>query len=76
MDWKKDFYRRITPAPALDDILATNTSGLSMEAMAEELPWEMRSRFSDVYFFNPPRNRFCTIESSVRTALVGQDGTR
>ncbi|MBJ6723886.1 3-hydroxyacyl-CoA dehydrogenase/enoyl-CoA hydratase family protein [Geomesophilobacter sediminis] len=36
-------------------ILSTNTSGLSVEAMAQFLPEELRTRFLVTHFFNPPR---------------------
>lgn len=55
MDWKEDLYRRI--APHLNDhaILATNTSGLSINTLAAVLPEALRHRFCGVHFFNPPR---------------------
>lgn len=55
MDWKEDLYKRI--APHLNDhaILVTNTSGLSINALAEVLPSKLRQRFCGVHFFNPPR---------------------
>lgn len=36
-------------------ILTTNTSGLSIAALAEGLPQELQRRFFGVHFFNPPR---------------------
>jgi 3-hydroxyacyl-CoA dehydrogenase len=36
-------------------IIASNTSGLSMNALAQGLPEELRSRFCGIHFFNPPR---------------------
>jgi 3-hydroxyacyl-CoA dehydrogenase len=36
-------------------ILATNTSGLSVERLARALPEAVRERFCGVHFFNPPR---------------------
>lgn len=55
LDWKQDLYRRIVPALAPHAILATNTSGLSIDALAATLPEAMRDRFCGVHFFNPPR---------------------
>jgi 3-hydroxyacyl-CoA dehydrogenase len=55
MNWKLDLYRRIAPHLASHAVLASNTSGLSIEAMAEALPQAMRSRFCGIHFFNPPR---------------------
>ena len=36
-------------------LLTTNTSGLSVGAMAEALPEALRPRFFGTHFFNPPR---------------------
>jgi 3-hydroxyacyl-CoA dehydrogenase len=55
MDWKKDLYRKIVPHLAPHAIFASNTSGLSINALAEALAPELRPRFSGVHFFNPPR---------------------
>ncbi|CAM3364467.1 3-hydroxyacyl-CoA dehydrogenase [Bordetella sputigena] len=55
LDWKRDLYRRIAPALAPHAILATNTSGLSIAALADTLPQGLRPRFCGVHFFNPPR---------------------
>ncbi|MEO5566261.1 MAG: 3-hydroxyacyl-CoA dehydrogenase family protein, partial [Luteimonas sp.] len=55
MDWKQDLYKQIAPHVAAHAILASNTSGLGINALAEVLPEEMRHRFCGVHFFNPPR---------------------
>ncbi|AVP95905.1 3-hydroxyacyl-CoA dehydrogenase [Ahniella affigens] len=55
MDWKHDLYRKIVPHLRDDVVLATNTSGLSINALAEALPPERHERFLGVHFFNPPR---------------------
>ncbi|EIL99215.1 3-hydroxyacyl-CoA dehydrogenase [Rhodanobacter thiooxydans] len=55
MDWKLDLYRKIAPHLSATAIIASNTSGLSINTLAEALPEEMRHRFSGVHFFNPPR---------------------
>ena len=55
IDWKRDLYRRIAPYIGADTILASNTSGLSIQALGDALPTELRSRFCGVHFFNPPR---------------------
>jgi 3-hydroxyacyl-CoA dehydrogenase len=52
---KLQLLEKITPHLAKDAILSTNTSGLSVNAMAEALPGELRSRFLVTHFFNPPR---------------------
>jgi 3-hydroxyacyl-CoA dehydrogenase len=54
-DWKLDLYRKIAPHLSAHAVLASNTSGLSINGLAEALPEEMRHRFSGVHFFNPPR---------------------
>ncbi len=55
MDWKQDLYRRIAPHVPAHAVLASNTSGLGINALAEVLPEELRHRFCGVHFFNPPR---------------------
>jgi 3-hydroxyacyl-CoA dehydrogenase len=53
---KVRLYREVV-APNLADhaILSSNTSGLSVEALAAALPPAARRRFLVVHFFNPPR---------------------
>ena len=55
MDWKQDLYRKIAPHVADHAVLASNTSGLGINALADVLPESMRPRFLGVHFFNPPR---------------------
>ncbi|TWG92546.1 3-hydroxyacyl-CoA dehydrogenase [Luteimonas sp. J16] len=55
MDWKQDLYRKVAPFVAPHAVLASNTSGLGINKLAEVLPEELRSRFCGVHFFNPPR---------------------
>ena len=55
MDWKQDLYKKIAPFVAPETILASNTSGLGINKLAEVLPEELRHRFCGVHFFNPPR---------------------
>ena len=55
VDWKHDLYRKIAPHLGPSTILASNTSGLSINALAQAVPEELRSRFCGVHFFNPPR---------------------
>jgi 3-hydroxyacyl-CoA dehydrogenase len=55
MDWKQDLYRRIAPFVPGHAVLASNTSGLGINALADVLPEELRHRFCGVHFFNPPR---------------------
>ncbi|SHE91056.1 3-hydroxyacyl-CoA dehydrogenase/enoyl-CoA hydratase family protein [Thermomonas hydrothermalis] len=55
MDWKQDLYKKIAPHVPAHAILASNTSGLGIDALASVLPEELRHRFCGVHFFNPPR---------------------
>src|SRR5688572_16944972 len=55
MDWKQDLYRKIAPFVPAHAVLASNTSGLGINKLAEVLPEQLRSRFCGVHFFNPPR---------------------
>ena len=55
MDWKQDLYRKIAPFVPANAVLASNTSGLGINALADVLPEELRHRFCGVHFFNPPR---------------------
>lgn len=55
MDWKQDLYRKIAPFVAEHAVLASNTSGLGINQLANVLPKQLRHRFCGVHFFNPPR---------------------
>ncbi|MEW6313341.1 MAG: 3-hydroxyacyl-CoA dehydrogenase/enoyl-CoA hydratase family protein [Pseudomonadota bacterium] len=55
MDWKVDLYRKIAPHLTPHVALVSNTSGLSVNRLAEALPQQLRARFCGVHFFNPPR---------------------
>ncbi|WP_140721311.1 3-hydroxyacyl-CoA dehydrogenase/enoyl-CoA hydratase family protein [Pseudomonas sp. Hp2] len=55
MDWKQDLYAKIAPFVADHAVLASNTSGLGINKLAEVLPEQLRHRFCGVHFFNPPR---------------------
>ncbi|MBS0432089.1 MAG: 3-hydroxyacyl-CoA dehydrogenase/enoyl-CoA hydratase family protein [Proteobacteria bacterium] len=55
MDWKLDLYRKIATHIPSHTILASNTSGLSINQLVEALPEGLRHRFLGVHFFNPPR---------------------
>ncbi len=51
----KLFTEKVVPNLAPGAILSTNTSGLSVNAMAEVMPPEVRKNFLVTHFFNPPR---------------------
>ena len=55
MDWKHDLYKKVAPHIGANAIFASNTSGLSIEKLAEGFDAELKSRFCGVHFFNPPR---------------------
>lgn len=55
LDWKKDLYAKILPFVNKNSILASNTSGLSINSLADVLDESLHHRFCGVHFFNPPR---------------------
>ena len=55
MDWKNDLYAKIAPHLGANAVIASNTSGLSINSLAEGLPEAVRPRFCGIHFFNPPR---------------------
>src|SRR5438477_2805793 len=55
MDWKKALYEKVAPHIGSHAIFATNTSGLSINALAQACPAALRPRFCGIHFFNPPR---------------------
>lgn len=55
LDWKLDLYKKITPYLSDTAVIASNTSGLHIETLAQALPAALRPRFAGVHFFNPPR---------------------
>jgi 3-hydroxyacyl-CoA dehydrogenase len=55
MDWKKELYAKITPHLTENCVIATNTSGLSIQTLSECIPAHLQSQFCGIHFFNPPR---------------------
>jgi 3-hydroxyacyl-CoA dehydrogenase len=55
MDWKTDLYRKVAPHLGEHSLFVTNTSGLSINTLADSLPESLKPRFCGVHFFNPPR---------------------
>ncbi len=55
MDWKRALYEKVAPHIGAQAIFASNTSGLSINALAEACPASLRPRFCGIHFFNPPR---------------------
>jgi 3-hydroxyacyl-CoA dehydrogenase len=68
MDWKRDLYAKIAPQLAPHALVASNTSGLSIAALAGALPEAVRPRFCGIHFFNPPRYMHLV-------ELIAQDAT-
>ncbi|GAB6875863.1 3-hydroxyacyl-CoA dehydrogenase/enoyl-CoA hydratase family protein [Thermaerobacter litoralis] len=52
---KQQLWQRVAPYLRPGGIYSTNTSGLSIRAIASALPEEARRRFLGTHFFNPPR---------------------
>lgn len=52
---KQQLLERLAPHMGAATVLSSNTSGLSIAAIAEVLPVGLRPRFFGVHFFNPPR---------------------
>lgn len=52
---KLELFKKILPHLSEGAIVSTNTSGLSVNEMAEALPPEVRKNFLVTHFFNPPR---------------------
>ncbi len=55
MDWKSGLYQKVAPYLGEHSIFASNTSGLSINKLAEAFPENLRHRFCGIHFFNPPR---------------------
>jgi 3-hydroxyacyl-CoA dehydrogenase len=55
LDIKKALFEKIAPFLKDTAVLTTNTSGLSVNDMADAMPEPLRPRFLGTHFFNPPR---------------------
>ena len=55
LDWKRDLYAKIAPYVSETAVLASNTSGLSINALSDVLSTHLHERFCGLHFFNPPR---------------------
>ncbi len=55
LEIKQDLLSRVAPHLSDHAILTTNTSGLPVAKIAEQLPPEIRRRWFGTHFFNPPR---------------------
>ncbi len=52
---KKDLYKKIDEARKQGSIISSNTSGISINAMAEGRSEDFKQHFLGTHFFNPPR---------------------
>lgn len=52
---KQALYQKVIPFLGEQALLASNTSGLSIHALAQHLPEAVQPRFLGMHFFNPPR---------------------
>lgn len=55
LDIKKKVFSQVEKHRKPGSIVSSNTSGISIEAMSEDLSDEFRSHFLGTHFFNPPR---------------------
>ncbi|QGP54313.1 putative 3-hydroxyacyl-CoA dehydrogenase [Piscirickettsia salmonis] len=55
MDLKNSLFEKIIPYLKDSAILATNSSGLSINELADKMPKRIKKQFCGVHFFNPPR---------------------
>ncbi len=55
IDWKQALYEKVAPYLGEQTLFVSNTSGLSINTLAQALPETLRHRFCGVHFFNPPR---------------------
>lgn len=55
LEIKKEFIKKIGEYAKDDCIVSSNTSGVSINKIVEDLPLEFRQKFLGTHFFNPPR---------------------
>ena len=55
LDVKKGLYEKIDAVRKPGTIITSNTSGISIEAMAEGRSEDFQKHFLGTHFFNPPR---------------------
>ena len=55
LSWKQDLYKKIIPHLSKDVIVTSNTSGLSLCDLSNNMPDEFLNKFFITHFFNPPR---------------------
>ncbi len=52
---KQDLWKQVASVAKKEAILATNTSGIPINLIAQGLPEDAQQRFIGLHFFNPPR---------------------
>jgi len=52
---KRELFRKLLPFLKEEAVVSSNTSGISIQKMAEGLPQDFEERFLGTHFFNPPR---------------------
>ena len=55
LDWKKDLYGKIASHVNDTAVITSNTSGISLSELTNDLSDNLKSRFFITHFFNPPR---------------------
>lgn len=55
LDIKRHFFKNLEPYRSPHTIVSTNTSGISVAAMSQDMPSQFREHFLGTHFFNPPR---------------------
>lgn len=55
LEIKHKLVERLLPHIKADAILSTNTSGIPVASIADNMPADMKKRFLGTHFFNPPR---------------------
>jgi 3-hydroxyacyl-CoA dehydrogenase len=55
MDIKKEFFKKLDDVRPPGTIIASNTSGLSVNEMLSDCSEDLRAHFVGMHFFNPPR---------------------
>ncbi len=71
LDIKKKLFKQIAPHVNDNAVLVTNTSGLSIQQIAESSPEKLRSRIFGVHFFNPPR--YLPLVELIRTSYSDEN---
>jgi 3-hydroxyacyl-CoA dehydrogenase len=55
LDWKNVLYQKIFPHLKKNAIVTSNTSGISLAELTQEMDKDLSDRFFITHFFNPPR---------------------